>query len=97
MTLDVPFRELEPYYSGGVFGPSLQRESSSENNMLQESDGGDEFIKLENVNERVVKNVQHSCDGILELESEALDIPEMLESSISSDLPMSTPLTKDST
>ena len=44
MTLDASFRELEPYYSGGVSKNSLQGESSSENN-----GGGDEFIELENI------------------------------------------------
>ena len=65
--------------------------------MLQKGDGRDEFIELENMNERVVKNVQHSCDGIPEIESEMLDIPEMLESSISSEWQRSIRLTKEST
>ena len=44
VTLDASFRELEPYYSGGVSKISLQGESSSE-----ENGGGDEFIELENI------------------------------------------------
>ena len=44
MTLDASFRELEPYYSGGVSKNSLPGESSSE-----ENGGGDEFIELENI------------------------------------------------
>ena len=95
--MDVYFRELEPYYLGGVLRPFLQGESSSEENMLQEGGRGNEFIELENVNERVVKNVQQSCDGIPEIESEVLDIPKILESPISSELPMSTPLTEELT
>ena len=67
VTLDASFRELEPYYSGGVSKNSLQGESSSEENggsakfvkleevnaenIQQESGGGDEFIELEEVNE----------------------------------------------
>ena len=44
VTLDASFRELEPYYSGGVSKNSLQGESSSE-----ENGGGDEFNELENI------------------------------------------------
>ena len=44
VTLDASFRELEPYYSGGVSKNSLKGESSSE-----ENGGGDEFIELENI------------------------------------------------
>ena len=62
VTLDASFRELEPYYSGGVSNNSLKGESSSEENgggdefielenIQQESGGGDEFIELEKVNE----------------------------------------------
>ena len=44
VTLDAYFRELEPYYFGGVSKNYLQGESSSE-----ENGGGDEFIELENI------------------------------------------------
>ena len=62
VTLDASFRELEPYYSGGVSKNYFKGESSSEENgggdefielenIQQESDGGDEFIELGKVNE----------------------------------------------
>ena len=73
VTLDASFRELEPYYSGGVSKNSLQGESSSEENgggdefielenIQQESGGGDEFIELEKVNEHFKHVVQQGCD-----------------------------------
>ena len=100
VTLDASFRELEPYYSGGVSKNSLQRESSSEENgggdefielenIQQESGGGDEFIELEKVNEHFKHVVQQGCDHNHETGSESPPIP--------SELPPSTPLTKEST
>ena len=84
VTLDASFRELKPYYSGGVSKNSLQGESSNE-----ENGGGDEFIELEEVNEHFKHVVQQGCDQNHETKSEAPPIP--------SELPPSTPLTKEST
>ena len=100
MTLDASFRELEPYYSGGVSKNSLQGESSSEENgggdefielenIQQESGGDDEFIELEKVNEHFKHVVQQGCDHNHETGSESPPIP--------SELPPSTPLTEEST
>ena len=85
MTLDASFRELEPYYSGGVSRNSLQGESSSEEN----GGGGAAFIELEEVNEHFKHFVQQGCDHNHETESESPPIP--------SELPRSTPLTEEST
>ena len=84
VTLYASFRELEPYYSGGVSKNSLQGESSNE-----ENGGGDEFIELEEVNEHFKHVVQQGCDQNHEIESESPPIP--------SELPPSTPLTEEST
>ena len=84
LTLDASFRELKPYYSGGVSKNSLQGESSSEKN-----GGGDEFIELEKVNEHFKHVVQQGCDHKHETGSESPSIP--------SELPPSTPLTEEST
>ena len=84
VTLDASFRELEPYYSGGVSKNSLQGESSSE-----ENGGGDEFIELEKVNEHFKHVVQQGCDHNHETGSESPPIP--------SELPPSTSLTGEST
>ena len=100
VTLDASFRELEPYYFGGVSKNSLQGESSSEENgggdefielenIQQESGGGDEFIELEKVNEHFKHVVQQGCDHNHETGSESPPIP--------SELPPSTPLTEEST
>ena len=43
MTLDASFCELDPNYSRGVYGSSLQGESHSEEN----KDGGKELFELE--------------------------------------------------
>ena len=91
MTLDASFRELEPYYSGGVSKNFLQGESSSEENgggaefieleevnaenIQQESSGGDEFIELEEVNEHFKHVVQQGYDHNHETESESPQIP----------------------
>ena len=100
MTLDASFRELEPYYSGGVSKNFLQGGSSSEENgggdefielenIQQESCGDDEFIELEKVNEHFKHVVQQGCDHNHETGSESPPIP--------SKLPPSTPLTEEST
>ena len=77
--------------------------------MLQEGGGGEEFIELEEVNERLGGSVQQSYDGIPEIESlresvqhesvqQGYDgIPETENASMSFKLPMSTPLTEEST
>ena len=86
MTLDASFRELEPYYSGGVSKNSLHGKSSSEENgggdefiesenIQQESGGGDEFIELEKVNEHFKHVVQQGCDHNHETGSESPPIP----------------------
>lgn len=67
MTLNVSFRELEPYFSEEVSTPSLQGENSTEENMLQKDDRVDEFLKLEEVNERLGRSGQQSLKSIHEV------------------------------
>lgn len=101
--MNASFHELEPYYSGGVFGPSLHGDSYNKENGLQEGGGGDKFIELEEMNERFGKSVQQGYASIPEIESELLEqlenklgVSDMTESSMPSELPMSTPLTEES-
>ena len=50
VTLDVSFRESEPYYLGGVSKSSLQGESHSKENTRC---AGQEFLDLENLEEQL--------------------------------------------
>lgn len=53
VTLDASFHELEPYYFGGVSDYSLNGESSSEENGQWQNEGGDEFVELEDIVEKL--------------------------------------------
>ena len=109
VTLDASFRELEPYYSGGVSRNSLQGENSSEENVQQENGRGDEFIELEEVNEHFKQQGRNDeqqgrdHNHVTESESlispeEALFYPDITASPpIPSELSLSTPLTEEST
>uniref|UniRef100_A0A6N2KJR5 Reverse transcriptase Ty1/copia-type domain-containing protein n=1 Tax=Salix viminalis TaxID=40686 RepID=A0A6N2KJR5_SALVM len=95
VTLDTSFHEMEPYYSGGASGSSLQGEKNNEEN--------DDLFELEE-NGRMVENYFDETreNNVAPLDSEDLEhcIDQNLPSSppsSSSELPMSTPLTEEST
>ncbi|KAA8543807.1 hypothetical protein F0562_022016 [Nyssa sinensis] len=79
-------------------------ESYTEEHVLQGGGGGDEFIELEEVNEWLINGGQKGYESVPEIESNVLvqpkmtaDAPDMAESSMPSELPMSTPSTIEST
>lgn len=93
MTLDVFFRESEPYYSEGVSTPPFQGKNSSEGNMLQKDGEGDVVLELEKVNEKLGRSGRQSLEGSHEVlghfENES-KLPTNTE------LPMLTALTEES-
>lgn len=93
MTLDFSFRKPEPYYSEGVSTLSLQRENSSEENMLQKESGGDGFLEQEEVNKRLGRSGQQSLENIHEV---LVHSENESESPMNTDLPMLTLLTEES-
>ncbi|KAH9726803.1 hypothetical protein KPL70_008430 [Citrus sinensis] len=102
VTLDVSFHELEPYYSGGVSYHSLQGESLCEENGQRENEGGDEFVELEDMVEKLQNGdgneVQQGCDNMTETECDPSNFLDMSEAqSRPLELPMSTPLTEELT
>ena len=102
VTLDVSFHELEPYYSGGVSDHSLQGESLCEENGQRENEGGDEFVELEHMVEKLQNGdgneVQQGCDNMTETECDPSNFLDMSEAqSRPLELPMSTPLTEELT
>ncbi|KAH9696165.1 retrovirus-related pol polyprotein from transposon RE1 [Citrus sinensis] len=102
VTLDVSFHELEPYYSGGISYHSLQGESLCEENGQRENEGGDEFVELEHMVEKLQNGdgneVQQGCDNMTETECDPSYFLDMSEAqSRPLELPMSTPLTEELT
>lgn len=88
--LNVSFREPEPYFSEEVSTPSLQGKNSTEENMLQKDDGVDEFLKLEEVIERLGRSGKQSLKSIHEV---LVHSENESESPMNTELPILTPLT----
>jgi hypothetical protein len=108
VTMDVSFRESEPYYSKGLPTTTFQGENFSQGNVLPEGgndDGNNEFFELEEITERLSNNstleeLPGGTDDVSDLEA----VTEMLgrshtheESPINIELRLLTPLPNEST
>ncbi|KAH9726800.1 hypothetical protein KPL70_008430 [Citrus sinensis] len=87
---------------GGVSYHSLQGESLCEENGQRENEGGDEFVELEDMVEKLQNGdgneVQQGCDNMTETECDPSNFLDMSEAqSRPLELPMSTPLTEELT